>query len=95
MHSMVSLHTRLLSVILTAFQLGGLGGMRGGIPPPGTDVPTVDTAEIVHISSLALLKMLKHGTCSQARRVFVSFLFADGVFRSCWRAHGGHGSDAG
>lgn len=26
-----------------------------------TDVPVVDTAETVHISSLALLKMLKHG----------------------------------
>jgi len=31
------------------------------MPPPGTDLPAVDTAEIVHISSLALLKMLKHG----------------------------------
>ncbi|KAI8819906.1 26S proteasome non-ATPase regulatory subunit 14 [Fimicolochytrium jonesii] len=28
---------------------------------PGVDTPTVDTAEMVHISSLALLKMLKHG----------------------------------
>jgi len=27
----------------------------------GSDTPTVDTAEKVHISSLALLKMLKHG----------------------------------
>jgi 26S proteasome regulatory subunit N11 len=25
------------------------------------DQPMVDTAEVVHISSLALLKMLKHG----------------------------------
>jgi len=40
----------------------GLGGqgMMGG-PPPGTDLSVVDTAETVHISSLALLKMLKHG----------------------------------
>ncbi|KXS19766.1 Mov34-domain-containing protein [Gonapodya prolifera JEL478] len=37
--------------------MGGMGGM-GAIP---TDTPTVDTAEMVHISSLALLKMLKHG----------------------------------
>eukprot|EP00118_Oscarella_pearsei_P010349 m.63108 g.63108 ORF g.63108 m.63108 type:complete len:310 (+) comp35145_c1_seq1:72-1001(+) len=38
----------------------GLPGMGqgGGIP---TDTPTVDTAEQVYISSLALLKMLKHG----------------------------------
>jgi 26S proteasome regulatory subunit N11 len=32
-----------------------------GAPPPGTDLVVVDTAETVHISSLALLKMLKHG----------------------------------
>jgi len=29
--------------------------------PPGVDTPVVDTAEMVYISSLALLKMLKHG----------------------------------
>jgi len=40
--------------------LGGLGGM-GGLNPPGVDTPVVDTAEMVYISSLALLKMLKHG----------------------------------
>lgn len=41
-------------------QLGGLAGLgRGGAPQDG---PVVDTAETVHISSLALLKMLKHGT---------------------------------
>jgi 26S proteasome regulatory subunit N11 len=28
---------------------------------PGIDTPTVDTSEMVYISSLALLKMLKHG----------------------------------
>lgn len=32
---------------------------RGQGPP--TDAPAVDTAEQVYISSLALLKMLKHG----------------------------------
>jgi len=37
--------------------LGGMGGMN----PPGVDTPVVDTAEMVYISSLALLKMLKHG----------------------------------
>lgn len=29
--------------------------------PPPSDAPVVDTAEQVYISSLALLKMLKHG----------------------------------
>uniref|UniRef100_M4BXY3 MPN domain-containing protein n=1 Tax=Hyaloperonospora arabidopsidis (strain Emoy2) TaxID=559515 RepID=M4BXY3_HYAAE len=37
--------------------LPGLPGQGG----PGADGPLVDTAEKVHISSLALLKMLKHG----------------------------------
>lgn len=36
------------------------GGMN--MPVPGKDVPTMDTSETVQISSLALLKMLKHGT---------------------------------
>jgi len=39
-------------------RLGG-AGMGGGAPP--SDAPVVDTAEQVYISSLALLKMLKHG----------------------------------
>lgn len=34
--------------------------LGSGIPQP-TDAPVVDTAEQVYISSLALLKMLKHG----------------------------------
>ena len=37
----------------------GAGGGMGGQP----EAPSVDTAETVHISSLALLKMLKHGAC--------------------------------
>lgn len=40
-------------------RLGGGGAMGGGSAP--TDAPVVDTAEQVYISSLALLKMLKHG----------------------------------
>merc|ERR1712127_312241 len=39
-------------------RMGGLGMKQ---PPPGTDSPQVDTAETIYISSLALLKMLKHG----------------------------------
>ena len=35
--------------------------MGGGAQPPTGDTPQVDTAEQVQISSLALLKMLKHG----------------------------------
>ncbi|UYV79335.1 PSMD14 [Cordylochernes scorpioides] len=38
---------------------GGLSGLGQG--PPPSDGPVVDTAEQVYISSLALLKMLKHG----------------------------------
>ena len=42
--------------------MGGMMGM-GGAPQAATgDSPQVDTAENVQISSLALLKMLKHGT---------------------------------
>ncbi|GLT47000.1 hypothetical protein SLA2020_207230 [Shorea laevis] len=39
--------------------LAGAGGALGGHPPP--DSPTLDSSEQVYISSLALLKMLKHG----------------------------------
>ena len=41
--------------LLSGLQQGGAGAMPA-------DGPAVDTAETVHISSLALLKMLKHGT---------------------------------
>jgi len=42
-------------------RMGGMMGM-GGAPQAATgDSPQVDTAENVQISSLALLKMLKHG----------------------------------
>jgi 26S proteasome regulatory subunit N11 len=41
-------------------QQGG-GNMAGGGAALGVDLPKPDTAETVHISSLALLKMLKHG----------------------------------
>lgn len=38
-----------------------MGGMGLGGPAPGTDFEVVDTSEVIQISSLALLKMLKHG----------------------------------
>jgi len=43
--------------------LGGMGmGMgMGGMGAQATDGPVVDTSEMVYISSLPLLKMLKHG----------------------------------
>jgi len=31
------------------------------VPPPGLDTPVIDNSETVYISSLALLKMLRHG----------------------------------
>ena len=46
------------------------GGGQGG--PPG-DTPQVDTAEQVYISSLALLKMLKHGERLQPAQVLLSW----------------------
>jgi len=45
---------------LLRMPLGGAGGGGGGGGGP-SDAPVVDTAEQVYISSLALLKMLKHG----------------------------------
>jgi 26S proteasome regulatory subunit N11 len=57
----------LVKIIVTFTQLKcGLTYLGGGMPgltqaPPPTDAPVVDTAEQVYISSLALLKMLKHG----------------------------------
>lgn len=41
--------------------MGGAGAQMGG---PPADTPQVDTAEQIYISSLALLKMLKHGQWS-------------------------------
>mmetsp|Transcript_58624 Transcript_58624/g.182064 ORF Transcript_58624/g.182064 Transcript_58624/m.182064 type:complete len:316 (+) Transcript_58624:63-1010(+) len=41
--------------------LGNIPGMGGGGQQPDQDAPLPDTAEQVYISSLALLKMLKHG----------------------------------
>ncbi|MCJ1353669.1 MAG: multicatalytic endopeptidase [Icmadophila ericetorum] len=37
------------------------GGMGAGAGPPGADTNLIDNSETVYISSLALLKMLRHG----------------------------------
>lgn len=42
-------------------RLLGSGGGLGGVTPPPSDGPVTDNSETVYISSLALLKMLKHG----------------------------------
>ena len=51
----------------------------GGLNAPPQDGPQVDTAEQVYISSLALLKMLKHGSffpiLSMHKIDFVIFFF--------------------
>lgn len=47
-------------------QLSALLGAGGGGAPPVTDTPQVDTAEQIYVSSLALIKMLKHGAPSSA-----------------------------
>lgn len=47
---------------------GNLPGLPG--QGAGADGPLVDTAEKVHISSLALLKMLKHGARARQEASF-------------------------
>ena len=58
-------------------RLGGAGMSMGQNSAP-TDAPVVDTAEQVYISSLALLKMLKHGRAGKFTmikiRVFLAVL---------------------
>ena len=46
-----------LQQLLQQFGGGGGAGAAGG----GVDLPVADTAETIQISSMALLKMLKHG----------------------------------
>ena len=43
------------------------GGASGA--SPNADAPQVDTSEQIYISSLALLKMLKHGEVWQGQQV--------------------------
>ena len=61
--------------------LPGLGGR-----PATSDALVVDTAEKVQISSLALLKMLKHGTRMLKGSSHI-------LSRSSWCTHGSNGFD--
>lgn len=55
-------------------RLGALGGgFSTGAGTP-TDSNQVDTSETVHISSLALLKMLKHGRAGVPMEVSDTFI---------------------
>ena len=51
-------------------RLGGAGMSMGQNSAP-TDAPVVDTAEQVYISSLALLKMLKHGRAGKLENYYL------------------------
>ena len=74
----------------------------GGAPATGPqgDTAQVDTAEQVYISSLALLKMLKHGGCCTAPRLGGGNTETDKPFCACLLrasgcAYGGDGPHAG
>jgi hypothetical protein len=69
-----------LEVVWAFVTLVYLGGMGGAAANP--DAPLVDSSEQIYISSLALLKMLKHGRAGvpmevtqQGGRFFFFFLF--------------------
>jgi len=61
-----------------------LQGQLGGAAAMG-DMPLNDTAETIQISSLALLKMLKHGIVEKAAKL---------KNRQGWRPYGSHGTYA-
>jgi hypothetical protein len=65
--------------------LGNLGGNLSNMGP-GADIPVVDTAEMTYVSSLALLKMLKHGINFLAPKLNNK--------RSRWSSYGSYGSHA-
>ena len=66
-------------------------GMMGANPAPDLDAPKPDTAEKVQISSLSLLKMLKHGICTE---FFLNFWYFHSIYRSCWSPNGSYGINA-
>ena len=53
------------------FQAQAAAGGGGGAP----DSPAVDTAELVYISSMALLKMLKHGRAGVPMEVMGLYIY--------------------
>ncbi|WVQ99375.1 hypothetical protein IAU59_006508 [Kwoniella sp. CBS 9459] len=69
--------------LMRLMQQGG-GGMRGGMPSQG-ETFVADNGETVHISALALLKMLKHGRAGVPMEVMGLMLgeFVDDYTISC------------
>jgi 26S proteasome regulatory subunit N11 len=63
--------------LLRLGQLGQLSG-AGGLNTAPQDSNQVDTSETVYISSLALLKMLKHGRAGVPMEVKAKILFEIG-----------------
>ncbi|KAK1356247.1 hypothetical protein POM88_049503 [Heracleum sosnowskyi] len=65
---------RRVGMILVVW-LSGFGrmfaGAGGALSHPPADAPTLDSSEQVYISSLALLKMLKHGRAGVPMEVMV------------------------
>jgi len=59
----------------------------GAMPQDGA---VYDSAETIHISSLSLLKMLKHGNV-----YFHESLWLIVLYRTSWCSDGGHGSSSG
>ena len=73
-------------------RLGGVGLGQNSTP---TDAPVVDTAEQVYISSLALLKMLKHGRAGKSKKPLKhNFLQNYNTHLNFRCAYGGHGTNA-
>lgn len=72
--------------------LSNMPGRGGG---PAMDAPLPDTAEKIQISSLSLLKMLKHGKCPIAVVNCISAHLIIALFsRTCWCTYGGDGTHA-
>ena len=72
-------------------RLGGAGMGMGQNSAP-TDAPVVDTAEQVYISSLALLKMLKHGRAGMyiVKEPLKAIETIDLYFRCTYGSHGSY-----
>lgn len=64
---------------------GGAGAQAGA----GVNMPLPDSAETVHISSLALLKMLKHGASATLGRYPPRRHVPEAVVRRCGLGRGG------